>query len=139
MKNSMVRAQSKKGNRTMATIYYYITEKGNKAGHSEDIEETKRLANGAKIYSSDTEIKEPWEGLHEDLQRLDSEDLEAVTRQFLPKTDQRRYRVEWDKANTKQIKMKLNLNTDADILEKLESVPNKQGYIKELIRKDLEK
>jgi hypothetical protein len=33
--------------------------------------------------------------------------------------------------------LKLNLKTDADILEKLESVGNRQGYIKELIRKDL--
>ena len=33
--------------------------------------------------------------------------------------------------------MKLNKKTDADILEKLESVDSKQGYIKELIRADL--
>lgn len=45
--------------------------------------------------------------------------------------------MKYDKANTKQITFKFNLNTDADILEKLASVPNKQGYIKELIRKDL--
>lgn len=38
---------------------------------------------------------------------------------------------------TKQIKFSFNLKTDADIIEKLESVGNKQGYIKELIRKDL--
>lgn len=45
----------------------------------------------------------------------------------------------YDKANTKQVKMKLNLNTDADIIEKLDSVGNVQGYIKELIRKDIGK
>lgn len=45
----------------------------------------------------------------------------------------------YDKKNTVQIKMKLNRKTDADILEKLESVPNKQGYIKSLIRKDISK
>lgn len=45
----------------------------------------------------------------------------------------------YDKANTTQIRMKLNLKTDADILEKLESVGNKQGYIKALIRADIEK
>lgn len=45
----------------------------------------------------------------------------------------------YDKKNTVQIKMKLNKNTDKDILEKLGSVTNKQGYIKELIRKDLSK
>lgn len=43
----------------------------------------------------------------------------------------------YDKENTKQIILKLNLNTDSDILEKLDAVDNKQGYIKELIRKDL--
>ena len=43
----------------------------------------------------------------------------------------------YDKANTTQIRMKLNLKTDADILEKLESVGNKQGYIKALIRADI--
>ena len=43
----------------------------------------------------------------------------------------------YDKTNTTQIRMKLNLKTDADILEKLESVRNKQGYIKALIRADI--
>jgi hypothetical protein len=33
----------------------------------------------------------------------------------------------------------LNTKTDADILEKLNEVENKQGYIKELIRADLSK
>lgn len=43
----------------------------------------------------------------------------------------------WDKENTVVVTMKLNKKTDADILEKLESVDSKQGYIKELIRADL--
>lgn len=42
----------------------------------------------------------------------------------------------YDSANTKQIPLKLNLNTDKDILEKLKSVKNVQGYIKALIRED---
>lgn len=42
----------------------------------------------------------------------------------------------YDKQNTKQIMLKLNTNTDADILEYLEG-KNKQGYIKDLIRKDI--
>ena len=45
--------------------------------------------------------------------------------------------IRYDALNTRQIKMKLNLKTDADILKKLDSVPNKQGYIKMLIRKDI--
>ena len=40
----------------------------------------------------------------------------------------------WDKANTTRIALKLQNRTDADILANLESVGNKQGYIKELIR-----
>jgi uncharacterized protein YrrD len=45
----------------------------------------------------------------------------------------------YDSANTKQIKMKLNTTTDADILAKLEEVGNIQGYIKQLIRADISK
>lgn len=44
----------------------------------------------------------------------------------------------WDAANTRKVVLKLNRRTDADILEKLDSVQSKQGYIKALIRKDLE-
>lgn len=43
----------------------------------------------------------------------------------------------YDKANTRQVHLKLNRRTDCDILEKLSSVPSKQGYIKALIRADL--
>lgn len=43
----------------------------------------------------------------------------------------------YDAVNTRQIKMKLNIKTDADILARLDSVANKQGYIKALIRKDM--
>ncbi len=45
--------------------------------------------------------------------------------------------VKYNQNNVKQIKLNLNLKTDADIIKALEDVPNKQGYIKELIRKDL--
>ena len=43
----------------------------------------------------------------------------------------------YDEAHTKQYKIKLNLNSDSDIIEKLDSLDNKTGYIKSLIRKDL--
>ena len=43
----------------------------------------------------------------------------------------------YDAQHTVQIKLKLNKETDADILEQLAKVGNKQGYIKELIRKDM--
>ena len=48
------------------------------------------------------------------------------------------YKDKWDKAHTVQVKLKLNKNTDKDILQKLQAVGNKQGYIKGLIRKDIE-
>lgn len=45
--------------------------------------------------------------------------------------------IKYDKENTKRVYIKLNKNTDSDILSYLDSKPNKQGYIKELIRKDM--
>ena len=47
--------------------------------------------------------------------------------------------MKYKKSNTKQIALRLNYNTDADILEKIENVENTQGYIKSLIRADIEK
>ena len=46
-------------------------------------------------------------------------------------------KAKYDKGNTKQIILNLNLKTDKDILDLLQRVENKQGYIKDLIRKDL--
>lgn len=50
------------------------------------------------------------------------------------KEQQRKY----DKQMTRFIGLKLNRNTDADIIRWLEEQKNIQGYIKELIRKDKE-
>lgn len=44
----------------------------------------------------------------------------------------------YDSENTVQIKLKLNKKSDADLIKLLESVPNKQGFIKHLLRKELE-
>ena len=41
----------------------------------------------------------------------------------------------YDADNTTRLCIKLNNNTDADILQKLNTVSSKQGYIKECIRK----
>lgn len=41
--------------------------------------------------------------------------------------------------SSKIVPLRLNLNTDSDILNKLDQVPSKMGYIKELIRKDMQK
>jgi hypothetical protein len=45
----------------------------------------------------------------------------------------------WDKENTTFIGLKLNNNTDAKLIKKLKSVPNRQGYLKQLIKADIEK
>lgn len=52
---------------------------------------------------------------------------------------QRQAQARYDKRNTRQINLKLNLHTDADVLERLESVDSMQGYIKRLIREDVAK
>lgn len=43
----------------------------------------------------------------------------------------------YDAKNTTQFKMKLNLKTDADILEWLSKQSNKQGTVKALIREKI--
>ena len=45
----------------------------------------------------------------------------------------------YDKVNTIRIcGLKLNLKTDKEIIAHLKSQPNKQGYIKDLIKKDMQ-
>ncbi len=43
----------------------------------------------------------------------------------------------FDRDHTRQLRVKLNLRTDADIIEYIEKQKNKQGYIKQLIRADI--
>lgn len=50
---------------------------------------------------------------------------------------QKRATLKYEAKNTVQVHLKLNKRTDADILERLKEVESKQGYIKELIRKDM--
>ena len=52
---------------------------------------------------------------------------------------EKRAKEKYDSKNTVQIKLKLNLKTDKDIVEALKRSGNKQGYIKRLIREDLQK
>lgn len=49
----------------------------------------------------------------------------------------RRANKKYNETHTKAISLTLNLGTDADIIARLESVDNKQGYIKRLIRADI--
>ena len=53
------------------------------------------------------------------------------------KESQIRASIRYNKENTVQISLKLNRSTDADLIDSLNRVTNKQGYIKELIRKDI--
>ena len=46
----------------------------------------------------------------------------------------KRYIAEWQKENTKIIPVRLNLDEDKDIIQKLDEKENKSGYIKDLIR-----
>ena len=50
-------------------------------------------------------------------------------------TPQERYH----KAHTVNVNIRLMKNTEQDIIQKLNSVPNKAGYIKALIRADMGK
>lgn len=43
----------------------------------------------------------------------------------------------YDQNNTVQLKLKLNKKTDADILEWLDALDNKQGTIKEILREHI--
>ena len=48
-------------------------------------------------------------------------------------------KAKYDKENTVRLGLKLNKNTDMDILEWLSGIENRQGYIKALIREDISK
>lgn len=50
---------------------------------------------------------------------------------------QKQANARYDDKHTIQIKMKLNKTTDADVIDRLNAAGNKQGYIKELIRRDI--
>ena len=53
--------------------------------------------------------------------------------------EQAQYIEDYRKQNIRRIAVNLSRIHDADILEHLEREPNKQGYIKALIRADIDK
>ena len=61
--------------------------------------------------------------------------------EFSPERKQRviAQTIESRKRTTKGMSLTFSLNTDADIIARLESVPNKAGYLKDLIRADIAK
>lgn len=50
-----------------------------------------------------------------------------------------RAKAKYNKINTRTYCLRLNLKTDKDIIEIIDSVKSKQGYIKQLIREDIPK
>lgn len=55
---------------------------------------------------------------------------------------QKKAQKRYDEANKnkwRMIHLKLNKETDADIIYRLDNMPSIQGYIKELVRKDIYK
>ena len=49
-------------------------------------------------------------------------------------TPQQRYR----RKNVKNVTLNFNMATESDIYDRVQKQPNKQGYVKGLIRKDME-
>lgn len=45
----------------------------------------------------------------------------------------------WDAKHTTKMTFKFNLTNDADVLQALDESGNKQGYVKRLIREDIER
>lgn len=50
---------------------------------------------------------------------------------------QKRAKKKYDTLRTTQVVMRLRLNQDADVIEKLRSVQNKTEFIRELVRRDI--
>ena len=53
--------------------------------------------------------------------------------------DQTKYVEGYLKTNIKQVRVSLNKRNDADVIEWLKEQPSESGYIKRLIRMDMEK
>ena len=43
----------------------------------------------------------------------------------------------YDAKHCKMYTMKFNYESDKDVIERLDSVPNKQDYVRQLVRKDI--
>lgn len=81
------------------------------------------------------------EEAQEELRRYEEEDRreETYTEDFyeIVETNRKYQQAEFDKNNTVQVKIKLNKNTDSDIINYLNELDNKQGKIKELLRTEI--
>ena len=52
---------------------------------------------------------------------------------------QRRAVARYQQAHTRQVTLRLNIRTDADVLARLREQPSMQGYLKRLVRDDIER
>ena len=52
---------------------------------------------------------------------------------------QKAYMVEYNKNNTRRIAFTLNYNTEQDLIDFIEQQPNKNAFLKSLIRAEMEK
>lgn len=57
----------------------------------------------------------------------------------MPRESQKRATAKYQAANIKKYTLGVNRKTEADLIEVLDSIPNRQGYIKSLIRQDMKK
>lgn len=126
-----------------------VNKYGEFAATVENIEEL--LREGAEYEATDSpQICENlirWNRIDNELtSRLNLNNIPMITsgdtfilngEKFSPVKARNVYKADWDKNHTTQVKLKLNENTDRDIIEYLDSLPNKQGRIKELIRNDI--
>lgn len=55
------------------------------------------------------------------------------------KENKKAYIMEYKRSKIKRVPFDLNMETDADILQFLEEIKNKSGYIKNLIREDIDR
>lgn len=120
-----------------------------------------RVTAWLKDGTTDTEITEAYDEVPSVIKRLQlqhADELEEITWDEEPQPEeilrsdgerterteqQRRQRskasTKYNAAHVRQVKLNLNRRTDADILLRLDSLENVQGYIKELIRRDMER
>lgn len=43
----------------------------------------------------------------------------------------------WSKAHIKTVSVRLNVETDGDVISRIDEEPNKTDYIRELVRRDI--
>lgn len=59
-------------------------------------------------------------------------------REQMEEKDRKQYIEDWQRENIRRVVVKLNKTKDADIIEKIDRQDNVQGYIKRLIREDMQ-